>query len=1521
MLSQFRWQQYTFTPISEYPHTLNWLLSHTTYLDWLTNDDPCVLYIHGQCGIGKTALSSFLWKNLHVAGHTGEAGVNETLYFSFQREDKRRNSVKSLLSSIIYQLLVCQPQNFLSIWDHYPWIKGSAPSAVEELWIIFRSLISSPFYEQVICIIDGIDQCDVALDTTLQDFLAFSKSREAKFKVIVTSRKVPQSFAPTPLFSIDLKLQEAMRKDIKTSIKIHFRDLLQENLAFLEFETNIVEAFQKRVTHLEVVLGFESLKSATIRSTPLSIRHTLQSLSGSPSDVCDRIINGASELPPWARNALSWIMYAFRPMTFDELSIAVAIRKESKLYSEIEHDVPRDIASDLKQFFGGILALDHNQICFVHQSVKDYLLDRFTSTSQDRLPLDLNHADLAGHCLAYLSFADFTDIFPPEPVEVNPRDYEPPGMFDLIGYATEYGLEHYQAASNNGSLDGDVLGPLSNEDHFRRWRYPKHPTKKPLYPVSPIRTAAGLGLTKITATLLGQGGDNSMSHDDKVAALDMAVANGHLEAATQLMNDVVTSPEALSIAARHGNTELVRQLIYKDDLKVSDTGGLSPFHVAALRGHTAVIDILLETSPIPKAVKTSEDTPFSLAVKGGQLAAFQRLLGADSTVALTDNTEFSLLHLAAREGHLEIVRELIQLGADNNAIGVDRSTPLILAAERGHVALVKYLIDNLRSDMKAANKAGSCAVHVAAMRGHVQVLEQLHKAGADIQLKDQENCQPIHLAVQGGHLRAAKFLLGLGVDPNTVENRKLTPLHLAVKGRHLEIVQELLRHTRSMAMPAAVLETKGDVVIDDFAQHKDYVASAGSDYDASCDHFSDYPEEKDGEPDSGYEVEPDDEYEDEPDDESESIIDQSELQDRAEATPLHSAATTGCVEIVRELLKADRQCNVRDKDHLTPLHLAAKEGYISVVKELLRNNADPNFTDLERSSPLHAACGVGNLAIVQALLIHGADVNMTDMNQVSPLHLAAKGGYIDVVRQLLEARADPKPTNSVGHTPLHTAVSEGYSDIVAVLLAKGADPTTTSTKGWTALHFAVTCVVIKTDVISQILKAGADINASTDIGSTALILAARSGSEAAVRALLEAGARADAKNEHQSTPIHRAAQGGNLAVVKVLMAAGANPLAKKMNGITPLDLALAHDYLAVVLQLLEPTNVVLPSIDDYEDCLRPLAKAGFENGIAKALAHPLRNIDKGDSWYGQSPLSIAAENGHGRVVQMLLDKGADPNSRDKSGRTPVSWAVLNNHEAVARSLSAGHADVNTEDHDHWTPLTIAVKHGSHSMIQLLLDVGANPLAPSSDGWTAIHMAMNHEDNSIMNLLVHRCSDTSVGQRGWTRLHLGAISGDKDIVRQQLEQGADKAARDQKGMTPLHWAATRSHEEVLQLLLEMNTEIDAKDDEGMTALHHAASTNNVKIVRALLDKGADSDVTDLHNWTPGLIAQMYAKADILNTLSGGARMTTMPGTRAGLAPSRWVKTVESSGIRISKDGLTAISSKMEMLPNSTNSRTR
>ncbi|KAH7190083.1 ankyrin repeat-containing domain protein, partial [Fusarium oxysporum] len=55
-----------------------------------------------------------------------------------------------------------------------------------------------------------------------------------------------------------------------------------------------------------------------------------------------------------------------------------------------------------------------------------------------------------------------------------------------------------------------------------------------------------------------------------------------------------------------------------------------------------------------------------------------------------------------------------------------------------------------------------------------------------------------------------------------------------------------------------------------------------------------------------------------------------------------------------------------------------------------------------------------------------------------------------------------------------------------------------------------------------------------------------------------------------------------------------------------------------------------------------------------------------DRQYGRTPLSWAAGDGHEAIVKLLLEKGANVESKDEDGRTPLSCAALNGHEAIVK---------------------------------------------------------------------------------------------------------------------------------------------------------------------------------------------------------------------------------------------------------------
>lgn len=88
------------------------------------------------------------------------------------------------------------------------------------------------------------------------------------------------------------------------------------------------------------------------------------------------------------------------------------------------------------------------------------------------------------------------------------------------------------------------------------------------------------------------------------------------------------------------------------------------------------------------------------------------------------------------------------------------------------------------------------------------------------------------------------------------------------------------------------------------------------------------------------------------------------------------------------------------------------------------------------------------------------------------------------------------------------------------------------------------------------------------------------------------------------------------------------------------------------------------------------------------------------------------------------------------------------------------------------------------------------------------------------------------------LHMAALQGNIDAIRQHIKAGSDLNEKDAYGSTPLIIAATFSKTEVARALIEAGADMQIRDNYGSTPLHLAALFCRTEIVKALLDKGAN-----------------------------------------------------------------------------------
>ena len=160
-----------------------------------------------------------------------------------------------------------------------------------------------------------------------------------------------------------------------------------------------------------------------------------------------------------------------------------------------------------------------------------------------------------------------------------------------------------------------------------------------------------------------------------------------------------------------------------------------------------------------------------------------------------------------------------------------------------------------------------------------------------------------------------------------------------------------------------------------------------------------------------------------------------------------------------------------------------------------------------------------------------------------------------------------------------------------------------------------------------------------------------------------------------------------------------------------------------------------------------------------------------------NPLMLAAGNGDKYVVQLLLDRGADPNMASQNGITPLHWA--------------------TSWAGFWP-----FKDGFKDVVHILLENGANPNMATTDGTTPLHYAVHyygHKD--LVELLLARGAEPNMADQGGnTPLHVAAREGYKDVVHLLLGKGAEPNMLGHN-MTPLSQALQRGHTEVANILRE------------------------------------------------------------------------------------------------------------------------
>ncbi|CAJ1418685.1 unnamed protein product [Effrenium voratum] len=227
-------------------------------------------------------------------------------------------------------------------------------------------------------------------------------------------------------------------------------------------------------------------------------------------------------------------------------------------------------------------------------------------------------------------------------------------------------------------------------------------------------------------------------------------------------------------------------------------------------------------------------------------------------------------------------------------------------------------------------------------------------------------------------------------------------------------------------------------------------------------------------------------------------------------------------------------------------------------------------------------------------------------------------------------------------------------------------------------------------------------------------------------------------------------------------------------------------------------------------------------GLVDLAGKPTRNSA------GETPLFAACANGRAQMVQLLLEKRADPNlTKSTDGMSPACAAAAGDHEEVLELLLEGKADVNLASTDGGTPLLMAIQAGHYHLVDRLLQAKADPNGAANSQQTPVQ---------FMTLaLVHKGGETEEEQHEFEHAY--------EALERLLKARADPDRVNQGGGSALLAAAVRDSLDALELLLDAKADPNQRDPEYQATVlswsaHNAYAASSVDAVTALVKNRAD-----------------------------------------------------------------------------------
>ena len=326
-------------------------------------------------------------------------------------------------------------------------------------------------------------------------------------------------------------------------------------------------------------------------------------------------------------------------------------------------------------------------------------------------------------------------------------------------------------------------------------------------------------------------------------------------------------------------------------------------------------------------------------------------------------------------------------------------------------------------------------------------------------------------------------------------------------------------------------------------------------------------------------------------------------------------------------------------------------------------------------------------------------------------------------------------------------------------------------------------------------------------------------------------------------PLWEAAAQGDRDLVNQLINAGMDVDASDKQGWTALHLASAEGQKGMVQQLLDAGADVTKVAKDGATALW-VALLGGHHEVLLILIQSGADLTGTDPT-GRPPLLVAVELKDVQAVTVFLRNGALPNASTNDGTTPLMAAAATGQTGLIEQLIQHGAEVNAVNQEGATALMLAAATGQPKALEFLIQSGSQLDIKTNDGLTTLAIAQRAGQKDVVELLLKHAPVSFVQAVGL---------GSTEVVKTQLDQGADPNTKDADGWPVLLLAAAEGNPAIVSLLLKAGADVDGINSDGTTALMAATYSGHEQVVQTLLAAGADLKVMNKLGLTAFAIAK-------------------------------------------------------------------